>query len=130
MSILDPDYFDAAESEIKYAELEHRYNELLETNKSLQAQVKWYEEMMFDWKRRDEYHVVTRNQRLSEAYHAIYGDAPLCDWCDNKTGFFLMIDHLCNAILGSKWLLRIFRWCGYKPHHTYLELAAEPKNPV
>lgn len=123
LSILDEDFVDMASLQV-------RLNELEEENKQLKSQIDWYNDMMFDWKRRDEYHVVTRNQRLSEAYHAIYGDAPLCDWCDHKTGFFLTIDHICNAILGSKWLLRIFRWCGYKPYYADIELAAEPKNPA
>ena len=112
LSILDEDFADMTSLQI-------RLNELEEENKRLKKQIDWYNKMMFDWKYKDEYHAVTRNQRLSEAYRAIYGDTPLCDCCDGKTGFFLTIDYICNAILGSKWLLRIFRWCGYKPYYIH-----------
>lgn len=112
LSILDEDFADTASMQVRIKELE-------EENAKLIRHIEWYDDMIFGQKKVDDYHTSTRNSRVGKVYDSLYGDMPICDTCDGRTGFFLEIDHICNAFDHCKWLIKIFRWLGYKP--TYIE---------
>lgn len=103
MSLLSEDFIEETDLRIENQQLK----------KELQHQrimLDWYDEMIFEDRLFGEYHAKSRSKKMSEMYELIYGDTPLCDTCDGRTGFFLEIDRLYDAINSNKWLLRILRW--------------------
>lgn len=102
MSVLDPDYIDMAHLQMENKRLQ---DEL----KRSQDMLQWYEEKIFDEHLYDVYLSKSRSRMMTEMYELIYGDTPLCDTCDGRTGFFLEIDKIYDAIHSNKWLLKILR---------------------